>query len=155
MKTKIITLLALSWTMLASAQTANTLITQGTNDLVLQTPQGLWNANTNFASAVALSPADPTANVLWAATRLLVLPQTPAGSNFLNQLNITNGSRSVYGWTATLPTDINGNPVFPANYNSTSLIAFFRTNLMAVIAAAATNLAIVTDPNFTLPLSSA
>ena len=155
MKTKFIILLALSWTMLASAQTANSLVAQGTNDLVLQTQQGLWNANTNFASAVALSPANPTANVLWAATRLLVLPQTPAGSNFLNQLNITNGSRSVYGWTATLPSDLNGNPVFPVNYNSASLIAFFRTNIMAVIVGAATNLASVTNPNFTLPLSSA
>ena len=154
MKNKLIILLASSWTMLASAQTADTFIIQGTNDLTQQTQQGLWNANTNFAYAVALSPANETANALWAMTRLLVLPQTPAGSNFLNHLNITNGNRSVYGWTATLPEDANGNPVFPANYNSTNLIAFYRTNIMAVMAASATNLASVTDPGFTLPLSS-
>ena len=35
MKTKLITLLALSWTILASAQTAGQFITAGTNDLAL------------------------------------------------------------------------------------------------------------------------
>ena len=155
MKSKLITLLALSWTMLASAQTANTFITQGTNDLNQQTQQGLWNANTNFAYAVALSPTNETANVLWAATRLLTLPQTPAGSNFLNTLNITNGIRSVFGWTAKLPKDTNGYDIFPANYNSTNIVAFFRTNIMTAISASATNLAVVTDTNYILVLSSA
>ena len=154
MKTKIIILLAMSWAMFAPAQTAGTFITQGTNDLALKTSPGLLAANTNFAYAVALSPTNETANALWALTRLLVLPQTPAGSNFLNQLNITNGSRSIYNWTATQPVDTNGKTVWPANYNSSNAIAFFRTNIMAVLAASATNLANIKSGGFTLTLTA-
>src|SRR5437667_9068223 len=38
-------------------------------------------ANNSFSNAVALSPNDPTGNVFYAATRLLVLPLQSAGSN--------------------------------------------------------------------------
>ena len=152
MKTKLITLLALSWTMLAPAQTANTFITQGTNDLALN---NWWGANTNFANAVTLQPTNETANVLWAATRLLTLPQTPAGSNFLVSLGFPATNRYLlHVPEASLPKDTNDYPIFPANYNSTNIVAFFRTNVMAAIAASATNLASVTDPNYTLPLSA-
>jgi hypothetical protein len=150
MKTKFITLLALSWTCLATAQiTADGLITQGRSDLAAQ---DVWDANTNFTYALTLSPTNATANLLAAATRLLVLPQTSAGSNFLNQLYVTNGSRNIYNWTATQPVDAKGNTVWPASYNSSTPIAFFRTTVMAALAASATNLANIKDPNFTLTL---
>ena len=150
MKTKLITLLALSWTMLAPAQT----FTAGTNALA---QNNWWGANTNFAGAVASSPSNPDANVLWAATRLLTLPQTPAGSNFLVALGFPKTNRYLNFQTpaAGLQQDANGYPIFPANYNSASIVAFFRTNIMTAIAASATNLAVVTDPNYTLALSSA
>ena len=49
MKTKLITLLALSWTMLAPAQTADSYIKAGTNDLALS---NWWGADTNFTAAL-------------------------------------------------------------------------------------------------------
>ena len=150
MKTKYITLLALSWAWLVTAQpNANIYITQGRSDL---TARDVWDANTNFTYALALSPTNATANLLAAATRLLVLPQTSVGSNFLNQLYVTNGSRNVYNWTATQPVDANGNTVWPASYNSSTPIAFYRTTVLAALTASATNLASITDHNFTLTL---
>ena len=152
MKIKLITLLALSWTWLATAQpNVNALINQGRIDLA---NQDVWDANTNFTAAQALAPANPTNDVLVALTRLLVLPQTSAGITFLNQLNITNGSRSIYNWTATQPQDTNGNTIWPANYNSSTAISFYRTTVMAILAGSATNLAAITDTNFTLTLLS-
>jgi hypothetical protein len=152
MKTKLITLLALSWTMVVSAQTADSYITAGTNDLVID---NLWGADTNFSAALAVSPTNETANLLKSATRLLVLPQTPAGSNFLVTLGFPNTNRWLpHVPEAGLPEDVNGYPIFPANYNSTNIVAFFRTNILAAIAASGTNLANITDPNYTLSLSS-
>jgi len=152
MKTKLITLLALAWTMFASAQTADSYIQAGTNDLALN---NWWGADTNFTAALGLSPANETANALEAVTRLLVLPQTPAGSNFLVALGFPKTNRyRLHVPEAGLPEDANGYPVFPANYNSTNIVNFFRTNILTAITASATNLASVTDPNYTLTLSS-
>ena len=152
MKTKLITLLALSWTMFASAQTADSYIKSGTNDLALN---DWWGADTNFTAALGLSPTNETANALKAVTRLLVLPQTPAGSNFLVALGFPKTNRYLlHVPEASLPEDANDYPVFPANYNSTNIVNFFRTNILMAIIASATNLASVTDPNYTLSLSS-
>jgi len=152
MKTKLITLLALSWTMLASAQT----FLAGTNALA----QGnWWGADTNFTGALALSPTNEDANTLKAVTRLLVLPQTSAGSNFLVNLGFPKTNHYTRGSEiASLPKDANGEPEFggPGNqtYNSASIIAFFRTNILTAVTNSAANLANVTDPNYTLTLSS-
>ena len=151
MKTKLITLLALSWIWLASATPADVYITAGRNYL---TTQDVWNANLQFTSAVQASPTNEEANTLAAVTRLLVLPQQPAGSNFLNQLGVAKTNRDLYNWTAMLPVDINGSTIFPAGYNSATAIAFFRTNIMAALAASATNLANIKDTSFTLTLLS-
>lgn len=102
MKTKLFTLVAMFWTMLATAQTATQFITQGLDDLG-PVADNLWGANTNFSAALALSPTNETANALVAATRLLVLPQQSAGSNFLNQLGVPGAGRDLYDWTAMLP----------------------------------------------------
>jgi hypothetical protein len=149
---KIITLFALSGTMLASAQTASQFIAAGTNDLVLN---NLWGADTNFSAALALQPANKDANVLKAMTRLMVLPQTPAGSNFLVALGFPKTNR----WLPHVPEtnlkqDTNGYPIFPANYNSTNLTYFFRTNIMAAISNSIANLTNITDPGYTITLSS-
>ena len=54
---KLITLMALSWTALASAQTADQYIAAGTNDLTLT---NWWGADTNFTAALAASPTNET-----------------------------------------------------------------------------------------------
>ena len=149
---KLVTLMALSWTMLASAQTADQFIVTGTNDLALD---NLWGADTNFTSALAVSPTNKTANLLKAATRLLVLPQTPAGSNFLVSLGFPKTNRWLpHVAEASLPNDAKNYPIFPANYNSTNITYFFRTNIMVAIDASLTNLANITNTGYTLFLPS-
>ena len=148
---KLVTLMALSWTTLASAQTVDQYIAAGMNDLTLT---NWWGADTNFTAALAVSPTNEDANVLKAVTRLLVLPQTPAGSNFLVSLGFPKTNRWLFGVSETGLPSTNGFPIFPANYNSSSLISFFRTNILAAITNSAANLAVITDPNYTLSLSS-
>jgi hypothetical protein len=114
----------------------------------------LFGAYTNFNAAVTLSPTDEEANALLAVTRLLILPQQPAGSNFLNRLGFSVSGRDIYNWTSTFAKDTNGNMVLPDNLNSSEAIAFFRTNIMVALTASRTNLARITDTNFTLFLSA-
>ncbi len=147
---KLVAFMALSWTMLASAQTASQFITAGRNDLALT---NWWGADTNFAAALGASngSTNEDANALKAVTRLLVLPQTPAGSNFLVALGFPKTNRWLPGFPlASLPNDANGLPIFPANYDSANLIYFFRTNILAAITNSLTNLATVTDTGYTL-----
>ncbi len=148
---KLVTLIALSWTALASAQTAGQYIAAGTNDLTLT---NWWGADTNFTAALAVSPANEDANVLKAVTRLLVLPQTPAGSNFLVALGFPKTNRWLFGVSETGLPSTNGFPILPANYNSATIVSFFRTNILTAITNSAANLAVITDPNYTLSLSS-
>jgi len=148
---KLVTLIALSWTALASAQTAGQYIAAGTNDLTLT---NWWGADTNFTAALAVSPANEDANVLKAVTRLLVLPQTSAGSNFLVALGFPKTNRWLFGVSETGLPSTNGFPILPANYNSATIVSFFRTNILTAITNSAANLAVITDPNYTLSLSS-
>jgi hypothetical protein len=149
---KFITLMAFSWATLASAQTADQFIAAGTNDLVAY---NWWGANTNFAAAVAASPTNEAANALEAVMRLLVLPQTPAGSNFLVALGFPATNRWLpHVAQGRLSEDTNGYPIFPTGYNSTNIIYFFRTNVMAAMDASLTNLANITHGNFLLTLAS-
>ena len=113
-----------------------------TNDLV--------DASSNFEAAVAFNPANQDANVMLGITRLMLVPQTPAGSNFLNGLNFPAGGRDIFNWTSTPPKDALGGPIFLPNYNSTNIVFFFRTNVMPLIAASLTNFANLTDSNFLL-----
>ncbi len=150
MKTRIVSLIVglLGWNVLA--QTAGQDVTNGLQYLC---NTNLVGANTNFNNALALSPTNEDANALVAVTRLLLLPTQPAGSNFLNGLGFTNSGRNVYNWTSTLPKDTNGNTVFPTE-NTSVMIAFYRTNIMAALGASRTNLAMITDTNFSLSLTA-
>jgi hypothetical protein len=134
----------------AFGQTAEQDVINGTNDLA---NQDIVDANASFQAALALEPTNEDANVLLALTRLLLVPQTPAGSNFLNGLNFPSGGRDIYNWTSAPPKDAFGGPIFPANYNSTNGVYFFRTNVMPLIAASLANLANLTDTNFLLTIN--
>ncbi len=133
----------------AFGQTADQDVSNGTNDLA---NQDLFGANASFVAALALEPTNETANVMLAVTRLLLVPQTAAGVNFLNGLNFPAGGRDIFNWTSAPPKDAFGGPIFPANYNSTNIVFFFRTNVMPLIAMSLTNLANLTDTNFLLTL---
>jgi hypothetical protein len=134
----------------AFGQTAGDFVTNGLTDLA---NQDLIDANTSFQEALALSPTNEDANVLVAATRLLLLPNTAAGNNYLTSLGFPTTGRNIYDWTSFPATNSYGGPVFPANYNFTNAVFFFRTNVMPLINASLTNLADMTDTNFQLSVN--
>jgi hypothetical protein len=133
------------------AQTADQAVASG---LTFLAQQNLVSANQQFINALALSPTNGAANALAAVTRLLLLPNTRAGSNFLNTLKYPAAGRNIYNWTSSLPVDANGKQLLPS-VNTAAMIAFYRTNVMAALAASRTNLARITDTNFTLSLTAA
>ncbi len=149
---KLVTLITLAWATLSPAQTAGQYIQAGTNALTMT---NWWGAYTNFNAAQQVSPANEDANALLAVTRLMVLPQTPAGSNFLVTLGFPKTNRWMPGVPlGSLPQDANGYPVFPSGYNSASIVSFLRTNVLTAITNSLANLAAITDPGYTLTLSS-
>jgi len=138
MKTKLITTaLLLTINRLLLAQTADDYVSQGRAFLAAT---NIVAANNSFSNAVALSPNHQTANVFYAATRLLVLPSQPAGSNFLSRIGMPAAGRDIYNWTAELPTDTNGVPLAPVGVNANESTAMLRTNVLPVLIAAEANL---------------
>jgi hypothetical protein len=73
---------------------------QGISDL---SNTNISAALTDFTSAVASSPTNANANVYLALTRLLALPNQPAGSHFLTRLGFSAAGRNVYDWTGINP----------------------------------------------------
>jgi hypothetical protein len=133
------------------SQTADDYVNQGRGFLAAT---NLAAANTCFSNAVALSPGHQVGNVFYAATRLESWPIRPAGSNFLTRLGIPTAGRDIYNWTAKPTKDTNGTPLIPAGLNANEFTAMLRTNLLAEVIGAEANLAKVTDPAFTLSLTS-
>ena len=76
------------------------------------------------------------------------------GSNFLSRLGVPAAGRDLYNWTAEPPRDTNGVPLAPAGVNANEFSAMLRTNLLTELIGAEANLAKVTDPAFTLSLTS-
>ncbi len=152
MKTKILSVLAaILLPGQLFSQTADSWIAAGRYYL---TTHDLASANNSFAGALTASPTNATANAFYAVTRLLMLPNQPAGSNFLTRLGFPAGGRDIYNWTSKPPVDSNGVPVVPAGVNANEFTGQLRTNLLPEIAGAIANLAAVTATNFTLSLSS-
>lgn len=150
-RTILITVLLLALTQAVQPQTAEQWITRGRTNLVAT---NLVAANLCFSNAVRLSSGQQTGNVFYAATRLLVWPSQPTGSNFLNRLGVTNAGRSIYHWTALPPTDTNGVPLAPAGVDASDFTAMLRTNILTQLIGAESNLANVTRTNFFLTLTS-
>ncbi len=144
-------LLTFSSTPLIYAQNADALVAEGRAFLVAQ---DLTNANARFASAVSIAPFNDQAKVFYAATRLLTLAEKPAGRALLDKLGFTPTNRSIYAWTATVPTDTNGLPFAPTNMSASELTGFLRTNVLAEVVGASANLATVNNHQFTLLLTA-
>ena len=135
----------------ASAQTADDWVNQGLTDLA---NQDVTDANAAFAQALAVSPTNANANALHAGTSLLVLASQPAGSNFLTRIGFPAAGRNIYDWTSALPKDPNGLVLAPAGVNADEFTAQLRTNVLPAVTGAISNLAAITDTNFTLNLLS-
>jgi len=133
------------------AQTTDQYVTEGRAFLAAH---NITDANARFASALAVTPNHATGNVFRAATRLLTLVDQPAGKALLDRLGLAATNRNVYEWTADFVRDTNGFPLAPSNMSASEISAFLRTNVLLEMVAAATNLAVVTDTNFTLTLTS-
>lgn len=152
MKTKLlILLLTIAGVPMLSAQTADAYVTQGRSYLAAT---NIVAANNSFSNAVALSPNDQVANVFYAATRLLVLPNQPAISNFLSRIGLPQTNRNIYNWRAKPVTDANGIPFVPPGLNAREFTEILRTNILQTLIAADANLAKVIDTNFTLLVKS-
>jgi len=123
-----------------------TLAQQYTNGINSLTRTNISQALASFL--VAASPANPDANVYLALTRLLALPNQPAGSNFLNRLGFSAAGRNDYNWTAKPKTNSNGKLVVSANLDADEFTAELRNDVVPALLAAETNLAQITDTNF-------
>jgi hypothetical protein len=133
------------------AQTCDNYVAQGRTYLAAH---DLTNANSQFVLALSLCPGHTNANVFRAATRLLTLAGQPAGKALLDQLGFAATNRSVYHWTAGPPRDTNGVPYAPTNFSAAGVTAYLRTNALLEVIGAEANLAVVTDTNYTLTLTS-
>jgi hypothetical protein len=119
--------------------------------LLLQ-QKNLPEANTHFARALALNPDNPDANVLQAATSLLLLPQQGPGSSFLDRLGISKQGRDLYNWTAEARQDSKGDPVLPANLKLEEAINLYRNEVVPLLQSAQRNLARIADVHYVLQL---
>jgi hypothetical protein len=143
-------LLLLAGLCLAKGQPCSNFIAQGQTFLATS---NLVSANGQFAAAVTACPDDPTANALYALSRLAIWPGTPVISNFLNRVGVPVQGRSVYHWTAEPPRDTNGALLAPNGVNAKEFAGIIRTNLLPELFAAEASLAKVTQTNFLLSLS--
>ncbi|HXI73181.1 MAG TPA: Ig-like domain-containing protein, partial [Verrucomicrobiae bacterium] len=152
MKAKMMTLVFLfAFTCLLRAQPADDYVAWGRAGLADTNIPVAYDA---FAHALALDINHPTANALFAITRLLNLPGQPAESNLLSRAGVPVAGRDIYNWTALLPTDPRGKIVLPAGLNGSEFSALVRTNLLLELIGAEGNLAKITDTNFLLTLSA-
>lgn len=138
---------ALSLCSSAQAESAASLIASGRAALV---SHDIVTANTDFQAAVAASPTDQEANVLYAASQVFVLEtQTPA-QKLLNSLNVTSAGRDIFDWTARQK------PGIPASATLTSdtFKTYATTILLPQLQSAQQNLAAVTDTSFSTTLSA-
>jgi hypothetical protein len=152
MKTRVlITLIAGLFCWRVSAQTADDWVNQGRSYLAAH---NITAANTNFAQALAVNPNHQTANALYAITRILVLPSQTAGSNFLTRIGFPIAGRSIYAWDSIPPKDTNGLWLAPSGVDANEFIAQLRTNVLPALSGAGSNVAAVTQTNFTVSLTS-
>jgi uncharacterized repeat protein (TIGR03803 family) len=110
-------------------------------------------ANVSFSNAVSQNTntsagANDANNFFLAATDLLSLPEEPAGSNFLTHLGLSTTGRDLFQWKARLAHPI------PLGVNADEITAQLRTNVLYAISNAQAALAGITDPNFTLDLTT-
>jgi hypothetical protein len=132
-------------------QTAEDYVKQGRAYLAVT---DIIAADRCFSNALARSPNNQTANVLYAATRLATLPYKKPVGEFLTRLGFPETGREIYNWTALLMLDVDGVPVLPTGVNTSEVPALLRTNILSEIVLAGANLAKVTDTGFTLALTA-
>ncbi len=139
----------------ATAQNAAGHIAIGRGHLANQTLAELQAADSSFGSALALEPANQTANVLKAITRLTLLFGKPEFSTMLSGLGVTVLDPSPYHFTYQTNEDAAGR-VIPASGATTDMVLnYANATLLPELNGAIANLQMVTDTAFLLQLSAA
>ena len=139
------------------ASTAADYIAVGRAALMQHTGNGLQNADTAFASALQLDPANQEANVLKAATGLLLLPSQPDFQNLLPALGMVNTGTSsdIYGATYAPVQGENGKYAPPPGASTDMVLAYLNNSkFLPTVDAAIANLQKVTSPTFSIHLSA-
>lgn len=132
------------------ASIADDLISHGR---ALLATQDLRSANTRFAAAVGTEPEHEVANVFYAATRLLVLPEVSPLKEFLDHAGLAATNRNLLDWGSRLAVDTNDVPILPGLTNLNQGPDVLRDHILAEVAAAETNLSRVISRGFSLNLS--
>jgi hypothetical protein len=112
-------------------------------------------ANENFAAALALEPNNTTANVFYAATRLLALSKTPAFNTLMDRVGVSSTNRDVFSWSAEFRTDATGFPIAAEGLSAQEVVTFLRGTLLPEVEGAIANLAKIEDTAFLLNLTAA
>jgi uncharacterized delta-60 repeat protein len=144
--------LALMLSPAAMADTAADKIAAGRAALVAH---DLPTARTRFQEALTALPTSQTAGALLGITRLFDITSLTASGTFLTDLGVATTGRNAYNWTATMPRDVKGDIILPANYNFSQLQTFWQNTLIPESAAARANLAVVSDTSFLITLTAA
>lgn len=112
--------------------------------------QNIVTANADFQAAVAADPANQEANVLYAASQILVLETGTAAQTLLNTLAVSSTGRNIFHWSAR------SRPGFPASHGLTSdtFKSFATTVLLPQLELARQNLAAVTGTDFSTTLNT-
>ncbi len=90
-----------------------------------------------------------------AVTRLLTLPNGPAGTVLLDRLGFSESGRYAYSWQSEPAQDTNMNVVVPTNFPASDLTGFLRTDVLVALQLSESNLARITDTNYTLLVTAA
>lgn len=109
-------------------------------------------AQARFEEALTLAPTNQAAAALLGITRTFAVASAASTNTFLDGANVPAPGRDLYHWIALLPKDGAGNRVLPANYNLTTVAAYWQGTVIPTTTAARANLALVTDQNFLLTL---
>lgn len=109
-------------------------------------------AKARFAEALALEPTNQTAAALAGLTRCFAIASLPESQAMLDRVGVAATGRDLYAWTATFTHDADGRPQFATGLNLDEAFAFWRDIVVVESERARAELAIVTDPAFTLTL---
>jgi hypothetical protein len=128
-------------------------IESGLQQLALQTPIGLTNADALFASALTNDPSSDEARVLKTITGIALIPGTKAFAQFLSSIGFTNSIPGMFSfYDIPLPSaDSFGTPILTGN--NTLVISYMDTSLRPKISNSIALLSgVSTNVNFTVSI---
>lgn len=142
----------LAWAPLGAASTADDYVALGRANLQLQTDAGLSNADTHFASALALNANHPEANLLKAITTFALLEQAAAFQNVLTTLGITDSNIYLRRYKIRKNAQGKREPLAPTG-NSAVGVNYLGDTMLPALTVVRAHLDKVTSPSFVMALT--